>query len=100
VVSNKAAQNLLDEIVEKTVKGYQPEKIILVGSYAYGTPDRDSDIDLLIIKKTKERPIDRRVTVSTILSDPKLRTPIEPIILTPEEIKTRQEMGDQFLKKF
>lgn len=99
MVVNEATQNLLDEIVEKIVKEYQPEKIILFGSYAYGTPDRDSDIDLLIIKRTKDRPIDRRVAVSTIVSDPKLLTPIEPIVLTPEEIKTGQEIGDQFLKE-
>lgn len=93
------AKKLIDQIVEKIVKEYQPEKIILFGSYAYGTPDSDSDIDLLIIKRTKERPIDRRVAVSRIVSDPKLCTPIESLVLTPEEIKTSQEIGDQFIKE-
>ncbi|MCJ7577566.1 MAG: nucleotidyltransferase domain-containing protein, partial [candidate division Zixibacteria bacterium] len=34
--------------MEKIRKEYRPEKIILFGSYAYGKPSRDSDIDFLI----------------------------------------------------
>lgn len=99
MVNDTGFRKLIDEIVGKIVSEYRPEKIILFGSYAYGAPDRDSDIDLLIIKETKERPIDRRVAVSKIVSDPKLLTPIESLVLTPEEIKTRQEIGDQFIKE-
>ncbi|MBW1973741.1 MAG: nucleotidyltransferase domain-containing protein, partial [Deltaproteobacteria bacterium] len=46
-------------IVEDIAKKYKPLKIILFGSYAYGEPKEDSDIDLLILKKLiKERLID------------------------------------------
>ena len=38
------------EIAEKIKREYKPDKIILFGSYAYGNPDKDSDIDFLIIK--------------------------------------------------
>lgn len=37
----------IQNIIKKIVKDYQPEKIILFGSCAYGEPDDDSDIDLL-----------------------------------------------------
>jgi len=87
------------EIIGKIKQQYQPSKIVLFGSYAYGQPDRDSDIDLLIIKDTSERPIDRRVTVARIVSDPKRLIPFEPIVLTPEEVRERIEVGDQFLKE-
>ena len=40
---------LKDEIVER-LKPLDPEKIILFGPYAYGTPDEDSDIDLFLVK--------------------------------------------------
>jgi predicted nucleotidyltransferase len=99
VVNDTGVRKLIDEIVQKIVKEYRPEKIILFGSYAYGEPHSDSDIDLLIIKKTEERPIDRRVAVRRILSDPNLRTPIESLVLTPEEIKKRQTIGDQFIEE-
>lgn len=45
-------QQTLDEIVRRLVAEYQPEKIILFGSYAYGQPHADSDLDMLIIKET------------------------------------------------
>ena len=60
---------ILEEIVKKIVIGYSPLKIILFGSYAYGMPTEDSDIDLLIIKETDKRPIDRWMEVKRLLRD-------------------------------
>lgn len=99
MTNDKKARGTILEIVEKIKKEYQPNRIILFGSYAYGTPDRDSDIDLLIIKDTQERPIDRRVTVARIVSDPKRLIPLEPIVLTPKELDERLKIGDQFIKE-
>jgi predicted nucleotidyltransferase len=87
------------EIAEKIKSEYKPDKIILFGSYAYGNPDKDSDIDFLIIKDTQDRPIDRRVLVSVIASNPKRLIPFEPIVLTPKEIEERLKIGDQFLRE-
>ena len=42
-------EKLKDEIVER-LKPLEPDKIILFGSYAYGTPNEDSDIDLFLLK--------------------------------------------------
>lgn len=92
-------RDLILEIASKIERQYQPSKIILFGSYAYGQPDGDSDIDLLIIKKTQERPIDRRIAVAEIASDPKRLIPLETIVLTPEEVRGRLQIGDQFLKE-
>ena len=75
---------------------YAPAKIILFGSYAYGEPKSNSDIDLLIIKETSERFIDRWSTVRRILTDSKRTIPIETLILTPQELSERLEKGDQF----
>jgi len=99
MTNNAEARKVILDIVEKIKKEYQPERIILFGTFAYGTPDRDSDIDLLIIKDTPERPIDRRVAVTRIVSDPKRLVPFEPIVLTPQEIAARLKIGDQFVKE-
>ncbi len=99
MIAEAGIKEIILQIVGKIVKEYQPEKVILFGSYAYGAPDRDSDIDLLIIKDTQERPIDRRVAVAKIVSDPKRIIPIEPIVLTPKEIDERLRIGDQFIKQ-
>jgi len=42
-------EKVKDEIVER-LKPLDPDKIILFGSYAYGTPSEDSDIDLFLVK--------------------------------------------------
>ena len=41
--------SIIKEITSILVEKYQPDNIILFGSYAYGTPTDDSDVDLLII---------------------------------------------------
>ncbi|MCK4824057.1 nucleotidyltransferase domain-containing protein, partial [bacterium] len=46
----KKIQDTLQKIVDRIVKYYHPQKIILFGSYANGTPTEESDLDLLIIK--------------------------------------------------
>lgn len=99
MTADEELRKIILNIVEKIKREYQPEKIILFGSYAYGTPDRDSDIDLLIIKETRDRPIDRRVAVARMVSDPKRLIPFESIVLTPKEVKERLEIGDQFVKE-
>jgi predicted nucleotidyltransferase len=99
MITGTKAREIILEIAEKIKQEYQPSKIILFGSYAYGVPDRDSDIDLLIIKDTQERPIDRRVAVARIASDPKRLIPFEPFVLTPYEVNKRLEAGDQFIRE-
>ena len=42
----KEVRKNISKMVEKIVKEYHPEKIILFGSYAYGNPSKDSDVDL------------------------------------------------------
>jgi predicted nucleotidyltransferase len=92
-------RKIILDIVEKLKKEYQPSKIILFGSHVYGQPDGSSDIDLLIIKETADRPIDRRLTVARIVSDPKRLIPFESIVLTPNEVQERLIIGDQFIRE-
>lgn len=88
---------IIRRITKKIVDGYKPDKIILFGSYAYGKPRKDSDIDLLIIKKTKARHIDRAVKIREIIRDENRFVAIEPLVYNPEEISKRIEMEDDFI---
>jgi len=94
---NAEQQRAIDWIVQRLSREYKPEKIILFGSYADDTEAVDSDIDLLIIKDTSDRFIDRWVTVRRILSDPSRRLALDILVLTPKEIANRLARGDQFL---
>ncbi len=90
---------ILNEIVEKLQREYKPLKIILYGSYAYGNPNVDSDIDLLILKNTNERNVDRFVKVKKIIYNPKRKIPVSPLIYSPDEVKERLRIGDDFIKE-
>jgi len=85
------------KIVRKIAAAYEPQRIILFGSHATGNAGPDSDIDLLIIKDTPKRFIERWVEVRRILSDPHRSIPLETLILTPKEVDDRLTMGDQFV---
>ncbi|HAB50620.1 MAG: hypothetical protein A2315_05800 [Ignavibacteria bacterium RIFOXYB2_FULL_35_12] len=87
------------QIVSKLRAQYDPEKVILFGSYARGNATSDSDIDLLIIKDTNLRFIDRWVAVQKILSDSSRKFAIETLVLTPHEIEERLSHDDQFIEE-
>ena len=50
--------DLLNETIERLKTEFQPEEIYLFGSHAWGTPDEDSDVDLMVIvPSSDERPM-------------------------------------------
>ena len=72
----------LERIVKIIIKDYKPEKIILFGSLVHGEIHKWSDIDLLVIKKTNKRPIERCIDIAKLIH-PKLG--IDIFVYTPEE---------------
>jgi predicted nucleotidyltransferase len=88
----------MEEVEEKAFEifqKYQPEKIILFGSYAEGNPTPNSDVDLLIIMDTDQPTWDVSVDISIFL---KHTFPIDIIVKTPKEIVNRINNGDFFIK--
>lgn len=88
----------LDSIIDKLAREYQPRQVILYGSRVRGTPDQDSDIDLLIVKDSHLSPYKRAVYVRCLLRDPQRRIPLDLLVVTPSELEERLERGDQFLQ--
>ena len=85
-MENKSAiEQKLQAIVEKIVKEYQPEKIILFGSWAWGTPHEDSDLDLFVIKKSQKSRLDRQQELRGLLFPRAI--PIDVLVYTPEEVE-------------
>lgn len=84
------------EISDKIVKEYQPEKIILFGSWAWGTPNQDSDVDLFIVKKTN----DIRKTTREIdgYFFPRF-LPMDIIVYTPSQLKKELDLEEPFVSK-
>lgn len=87
----------ISEIVEKIATGYNPEKIILFGSYASGKPNENSDLDLFIIKETNLPRPERTVQVRKMLFGTKV--PIDLIVFTPKEIEESKENKYSFINE-
>ena len=81
-----AVLQTIDDVIERLVREYDPDRIILFGSRALGTATEDSDIDLLVVKETASRPLDRRVHVERLLRDRSV--PLDIHVYTPREILT------------
>jgi uncharacterized protein len=88
---------LLQNIVQRITSGVHPQKIILFGSYADGTPSPDSDLDILVIMNTKDRPAERVVAISRLLRPRPF--PMDILVRTPGEISAALEQRDSFIQE-
>lgn len=91
---SKIYQEEIKKITAQIIKDYQPEKIILFGSCARGNFSEGSDVDLLIIKETKDSRIDR---IKKILLKVDYNLPFEPLVYTRDELEQRRKLGDSFI---
>jgi len=82
--TEKITPELIDYIVEKIVQEIRPEKIILFGSYARGDFERDSDLDLFIIKDSEESSRRMRRKVEALLWG--RRFPVDLIVRKQKEV--------------
>src|SRR5829696_6137916 len=74
---------------------FHPEKIILFGSRAYGTPLEDSDVDLLVVMPARNES-DQALRIWDALDAP---FPVDLIVRTPRNLAWRLEQGDWFLRE-
>jgi len=90
-------QEQLEEILKRIVNNYRPEKIILFGSYAYGNPTEDSDLDILVVVKSSnllryKRAREIRKFLWGITDIPK-----DILVYTREEIDAWKEVKEAFI---
>jgi len=89
----------LRTIGKKIKQEYRAERVILFGSYARGDATEDSDVDLLVVARTKERFFERMATVRRLIRDLRNGLPVSPIVLTPGELEKRRQAGDPFIRE-
>jgi len=85
----------ISQIVEKIAIGYDPDKIILFGSYATGNQNDDSDLDLFVIKDSDLSRPQRTVQVRKMLYGSMI--PIDLIVYTPKEIEESKDNRFSFV---
>lgn len=81
---------------ERIAREFHPERIILFGSYAHGTPSKDSDVDLLVILpfegKAASKAVEIRLGVRPTF-------PVDLLVRTPQKVRERIDMGDDFMRE-
>lgn len=92
-------EEIVKNIIGKIKNLYQPSKIILFGSSAWGESEKAGDVDLFIIKETHQRRRERLLTVRRIVREENGLVGIDILVYTPEEIKERLEIGDSFISQ-
>ena len=95
--NQKILQSIQKLVVAPIARSLNPEKIILFGSYAYGKPTKDSDLDILVILKQPKEHFKRYALVSRLLSPRPL--PIDILVRTPGEVAKRLQIGDFFIQE-
>ena len=89
--------NKINEIIEKIKERFNPDKIILFGSYANGTANEDSDLDLLIVKDTEMPRHKRNIEIRKSLIGSKM--PMDILVYTKEEFEYEKKDMFSFVSK-
>ncbi len=94
----KEIKTYLQETIDRLVKEFNPEKIILFGSHAWGTPHSDSDVDILIIVSSAEAlPTQRATRAYRCLRG--LTIPAEIIVSTSQEVDRYRSVPSSLTRK-
>lgn len=92
MISRHAIRKFANEVA----RHYKPVRIILFGSYAYGRPTPNSDVDLLVVMPCKGRSLDAALDVRLAVE---AGFPLDLIVRTPAELRRRLALGDFFLRE-
>ena len=92
----KQLEKELDHIVS-IIKRIDPVKIYLFGSLAGSFANKESDIDLLIVAPSEDRPLERRIKLRRMLKDFDRRIGLDLLIYTPEEFEMLESQPSSFI---
>ena len=92
MIQAEQIQQVSDEIARR----FNPERIILFGSYAYGTPTEDSDVDLLVVMPLLNKGRGRASDIRLHLD---IAFPLDLVVCDPDYITERIALNDFFLQE-
>lgn len=82
------------QMCRRIAEAFRPERIILFGSYAYGQPTLESDVDLLVVMPYEGSRFEQAQKIRRRLN---LALPLDLLVYTPERLRYRLEIGDSFM---
>ena len=86
---------VIRDYARQIAEQFHPDRIILFGSYAYGKPHKDSDVDILVVMPARDE-INQAVR---ILEGTNSSFPLDVIVRTPHNLRWRLQEGDWFLRE-
>jgi len=86
----KVSQKLIREMVNRIVRRFDPEKVILFGSYATGKAGPDSDVDLLVVMPVMGSKRKKAVEIGVALHD--MGVAKDVIVVRPDEFEWRKDI--------
>lgn len=94
VRAHRVAAATVTDVARQIVDRFDPERIILFGSYAYGQPGPASDVDVLVIMDTPLKETEQAVRICQAID---YHFGLDLIVRRPETVVRRLALGDSFL---
>ncbi|MEW6129715.1 MAG: nucleotidyltransferase domain-containing protein [Acidobacteriota bacterium] len=89
----------IQAVCQAIVNKFKPEKIVLFGSFAYGKPTLDSDVDLLIVMPFEGSPFRQASELLSHIINTVGILPLDLLVRTTEQISERLQIGDRFIRE-
>src|SRR5438128_5443822 len=86
---------VIRRFARQVAQRFRPDKIILFGSYAYGKPHADSDVDILVIMPARNE-LDQALRIRLTID---YNFPMDLLVRTPKNLSWRLAEGDWFLRE-
>ena len=90
-MKKRSVKKDIQKMVNRIVREFRPEQIILFGSHARGEGGPDSDVDLLVVMPVEGSRLDKAIEIGIAVHD--IRIPKDIIVTTPEDFKWRKEVA-------
>jgi predicted nucleotidyltransferase len=94
-----ADADVLVQIANRLRERLGATRVIVYGSVARGEATIHSDIDLLVVAPSADRTYRRMADARAAIRDLSRGIPVSPLVLTPDEVATRQGQGDAFIQE-
>jgi predicted nucleotidyltransferase len=94
-VQQPMANKEIDGFIRQIVTKFDPERIILFGSHAYGTPSSSSDVDIVVVMNTPLKAIEQEVLIRKEIPR---RFPLDLIVMKPRQFARRLKLGDTLIR--
>ena len=84
------------ELTSQIARAFNPDKIILFGSHAYGQASSDSDVDILVVLPFEGKPVRKAIEIRNKVN---AELPLDLIVRTPEQLADRLAQNDWFIRE-